>query len=297
MLALSIYSIYNVLGTSDIGEGIQMFSLSRRWCREDSSKTPGDMGISTVNIYRRYYLLILIILVFLVASSILMVPARISLAGGDVRGRVELINAKIKARDSKIDASGVVAWLNPVNGTIARWNSRQKKAITQRSKRFSPHVIVVETGSEVDFPNEDPFFHNVFSIFNGKRFDLGLYASGETRPVNFTRPGVSYIFCNIHPQMSAVVVTVDTPYYAVSDQDGNFSISNVTEGRYHLMVWHERSKSEHLVDLTRSVQVTSMGLDLGVIRISEEGYIPRPHPNKHGLDYDMLNSRPGYRRP
>ncbi|MCI0664474.1 MAG: hypothetical protein L0220_25725, partial [Acidobacteria bacterium] len=89
-----------------------MFSLSRRWCREDSSKTPGDMGISTVNIYRRYYLLILIILVFLVASSILMVPARISLAGGDVRGRVELINAKIKARDSKIDASGVVAWLN-----------------------------------------------------------------------------------------------------------------------------------------------------------------------------------------
>jgi plastocyanin len=241
------------------------------------------------------FLLAPVISVFLIA--VLLLPERIALSGRVVRGRFELVNSKIKDRTGQIDASGVVAWMVPAGGAPQVSTNRPRKMITQRNKRFIPHIVVVQTGSEVDFPNEDPFFHNVFSIFNGRRFDLGLYASGETRPVNFNRPGISYIFCNIHPQMSAIVVAVDTPYFVISDQSGKFQINNIPEGQYWFNVWHERSKAEHLSELVRSVRITSSGVDLGVIHLSEEGYIPRPHPNKFGQDYDKSNNRPGYRRP
>ena len=75
-------------------------------------------------------------------------------------------------------------------------------------------------GSAVLFPNEDPFFHNVFSVYEGTRFDLGLYESGSSKEVRFNRPGPSYIFCNIHPEMSAVIMVMTTPYYATTDADG-----------------------------------------------------------------------------
>ncbi len=217
-------------------------------------------------------------------------------ATATVSGRIELSNSKIKPRNAKIDASGVVIWLNALDGVPVRGAGRQKKVITQRNKRFLPHVAVVEAGGQVDFPNEDPFFHNVFSIFNGKRFDLGLYPSGESRPVTFSRPGISYIFCNIHPQMSAVVVSLDTPYFAVSDSNGAFAIQGVPEGRYRLGIWHERATQETLDALRREVQVSGNGLNLNVIQIGENGYLPRPHPNKHGQDYDQQQSR-GYRKP
>jgi plastocyanin len=222
--------------------------------------------------------------------------SRMSIAAVNVKGRIELLNSKTRGRQSRVDAGGIVVWLNPIDGATLR-GQRQKRTITQRNKRFSPHVVAVEIGAEVDFPNEDPFFHNVFSIYNGKRFDLGLYASGETRPVNFNRPGVSYIFCNIHPQMSAIVVTLSTPWFAVSDQQGNFMINNVPDGRYRLGVWHERAMAEALSAIARTVQISASNADLGVIQISEEGYIPRPHPNKHGQEYDKEQIRPGYRKP
>ncbi len=214
-----------------------------------------------------------------------------------VKGRVELINTKLKPRDGRVDASGVVVWLEPLEGGATRGVAKQRRTINQRNKRFAPHVIAVETGSQVDFPNDDLFFHNVFSIYNGKKFDLGLYASGESRPVYFNRPGISYIFCNIHPQMSAVVIALDSPYFAVTDSNGNFAIPGVPEGRYRLNMWHERAKPDRLDELKRIVQVTAAGADLSAIRISEEGYLPRPHPNKHGQEYDKKQNRPGYRKP
>lgn len=221
-------------------------------------------------------------------------------SGGDrgslaarVTGKIELASTKLKSRD----AGGIVVWLKPADGSIPRSAGKQRKVINQRDKRFLPHVVAVEVGSEVDFPNEDPFFHNVFSIFNGKRFDLGLYASGETRPVNFSRPGISYIFCNIHPKMSAVVVALDTPYFAISDKAGGFTINNVPAGDYRFSVWHERAKPETLSAISRSVQIGAEEYDLGTISISEEGYVPRPHPNKHGQEYDSQHNKPGYRKP
>lgn len=220
--------------------------------------------------------------------------ARTSPGQAAVKGRVELLNAKAKTRNGKVDASGIVVWLDPL-GARPRGN-HQRQTLVQQGKRFTPHVMAVDFGTEVDFPNYDPFFHNVFSVYNGKRFDLGLYASGETRPVNFNRLGVSYIFCNIHPQMSAVVLTLETPYHAVSDQDGAFTINNVTEGRYRLNLWHERSSAEQLAAQSRVIRVDAANSDLGVIRLSEEGYIPQAHLNKHGEDYNTERNRPLYRR-
>lgn len=210
-------------------------------------------------------------------------------------GRVDLLNSKVKARNGNIDLSGVVCWLE-APGVSAR-GGRPRQKLNQRGKRFIPHLIVVEKGTEVDFPNSDPFFHNVFSLFDGKRFDLGLYASGESRPVLFNRVGVSYIFCNIHPLMSAVIVTVDTPYFAISDQNGNLLFNDVPEGRYQLKIWHERTNPQELAAKTQSIQVPASGtLDLGIIRINEAGYIPQPHPNKHGERYDDERKSPNYKR-
>jgi plastocyanin len=213
-----------------------------------------------------------------------------------VRGVIKLLGVRNQKIGARNDRSGVVVWLNSVDGTHPK-AGRLRQRMTQKGKRFSPHVMAVEVGTEVDFPNEDPFFHNVFSIFDGRRFDLGLYASGETRPVSFTRPGVSYIFCNIHPQMSAVVVTVGTPYYTISDADGAFALNDVPAGRYHLQFWHERSTPEHLESLARNIEVNSNGLDLGVIAVSEEGYLPRSHRNKYGQEYDTKRNKPAYRKP
>ncbi|HYK91063.1 MAG TPA: hypothetical protein VE398_19985, partial [Acidobacteriota bacterium] len=195
-----------------------------------------------------------------------------------VHGRVEIVNPKVKLRGGKADAGGVVVWLTPVKGTPKPASApSQKRSLEQQDKRFVPHIMVVQVGTEVDFPNLDPFFHNVFSVFNGKPFDLGLYTNGESRPVRFDRPGISYIFCNIHPQMSAVVVAVTSPYFAVSAPDGTYAIKNVPTGSYDLRLWHERCAEQQLAAQSRVVSVKSALSELGVIRLDEAGYIPRAH--------------------
>jgi plastocyanin len=238
-------------------------------------------------------------IIFLVVLGLLFAPGPVGKPSPvvQVRGTIELINAQIKGRDGRVDASGIVVWLDPLEGGAARGGRNLRRVMTQRGKRFIPHVLAVETGSEIEFPNEDPFFHNVFSIYDGRRFDLGLYASGETRPVTFNRPGISYIFCNIHPQMSAVVIALETPYYALSDGRGVFNLAGVPDGRYRLQFWHERATAENLGKLSRTVQIGGGNLDLGLIQISEEGYIPRQHTNKHGEEYDPRRNRPAYRKP
>ena len=112
-----------------------------------------------------------------------------------------------------------MVWLSPIGShTPNRPFPKRTLRLTQHNKSFEPHLLVVPVGAVVQFPNRDPFFHNVFSLFEGKRFDLGLYEAGTTRNVSFDRPGVSYIFCNIHAEMSAVVIALDTPYFGVSSR-------------------------------------------------------------------------------
>src|SRR5207249_7226898 len=114
---------------------------------------------------------------------------------------------------------------------------KKKFTLVQKNKTFEPHVLVVSAGSEVDFPNKDPFFHNVFSLFDGKRFDLGLYEAGTSKSLRFDHPRISFLFCNIHSEMSAVVIALDTPYYGVSSRLGKITIADVPAGTSALHVW------------------------------------------------------------
>ena len=184
----------------------------------------------------------------------------------------------------------VVAWLTPVSAQPPRAPRSQTESsgikLVQKNKRFEPHVLVVEVGSVVDFPNRDPFFHNVFSLFDGKRFDLGLYEAGSTRSVRFDRPGICYIFCNIHAQMSAVVVVVPTPFYALASGKGDVVIPNVTPGRYQLNLWQERVAPKLLKEASRQVTVGEDGTVLGPIHLQESQEVVMVHPNKYGKDYD-----------
>ena len=211
-------------------------------------------------------------------------------------GRVEVFKS---GGTQKADPQGVVVWLIPANPTEAMAASAKTHVqLLQKQKTFSPHVLVVPVGSSVDFPNRDPFFHNVFSLFEGKRFDLGLYEAGTTRSVLFNRAGISYIFCNIHPEMSAVVIALKTPYYAISDRKGTLSFPQMPTGRYELHVWHERVLSETLESQTRSILVSETSSFLGTIRLTEDRTLSQKHQNKYGQDYDTSTpSNPIYSRP
>jgi hypothetical protein len=156
----------------------------------------------------------------------------------------------------------------------------------QRNKSFEPHILVVPVGSMVEFPNRDPFFHNVFSLFEGKRFDLGLYEAGTSRMVRFDRPGISYIFCNIHPEMSAVVIATPTPLWAISNRDGQVGLAGVPYGRYILHVWSEGMGSEDAQPLTREITIGENASSLGVIRVPQATGQHMAHKNKYGRDYD-----------
>jgi len=160
----------------------------------------------------------------------------------------------------------------------------QPLRLVQKNKSFQPHLLIVPVGSTIEFPNEDPFFHNVFSLFNGKRFDLGLYEAGSTRRVTFDRPGICYIFCNIHPEMSAVIIVMDTPYYGVSDARGLIAIPGVPPGRYNAVVWQERADPDALRGLSREVTITPGAYSLGTLRLREAPLLA--HKNKYGADYD-----------
>jgi plastocyanin len=205
-----------------------------------------------------------------------------------------------KSAKATTDASDIVVWLEPLDPDAkheAMDASPQKKfQLIQHNKTFQPHVLVVPVGSVVDFPNRDPFFHNVFSLFDGKRFDLGLYEAGATNSVRFDRLGVSFLFCNIHPEMSAVVVAVGTPYYGLSDRKGNLWIRNVPDGKYELHVWYERSLPDDLKTLSRAVTVSSSSKELGTIQVRENPSFTTAHKNKYGQDYTPPPV-PGYSHP
>jgi len=109
--------------------------------------------------------------------------------------------------------------------------------LDQRHLDFHPRVIAIRVGTTVDFPNSDKVFHNVFSFRDGKKFDLGMYPAGTSRPIVFDKPGLSRIFCNIHPHMAAYVMAIDSPYFSATDQSGAFTLADVPAERYTYRAW------------------------------------------------------------
>ena len=209
-----------------------------------------------------------------------------------VRGRVEVIGGQGKGKARHAAIPGTVVWLTPMTGaggdaTAAMpANPPANSRLVQKNKSFEPHILVVPVGSMVEFPNHDPFFHNVFSLFEGKRFDLGLYEAGTTRMVRFDRLGISYIFCNIHPEMSAVVIATATPLYAISNRDGQVTLAGVPYGRYMLHVWSEGMSPENAQPFTREITIAENTSSLGVIRVPEANGQRMAHKNKYGREYD-----------
>ena len=177
-----------------------------------------------------------------------------------------------------------VIWLTPVSLHALADAVPGRFTLTQKNKMFTPHLLVVPVGSTVAFPNADPFFHNVFSLFDGRRFDLGLYEAGSSRSVTFPREGVSYIFCNIHAEMSAVVIALATPLYGEADGQGVFHIRDVPDGDYDLHVWIEGQKQNELDRLTRRVHIAADSAYLGEIRSGRPD--TSPHLNKFGKPYE-----------
>ena len=162
---------------------------------------------------------------------------------------------------------------------------QQNYQLLQKGKEFHPHLLVVPVGSSIDFPNQDPFFHNVFSLFEGKRFDLGLYEAGSRRSVRFDREGVSYIFCNIHPEMGAVIISLRTPYFAVFGRDGAAVIHNVPDGEYLLKVWNEDATAESLHAADRTIQVREGKAVVCSVHLTAQASRMATHKNKFGEDY------------
>lgn len=130
----------------------------------------------------------------------------------------------------------VVVFVDGVKGTFTP--PARRPQLVQKDERFVPHVLAVQVGSTVEFPNEDDFYHNVFSVVSGDRFDLGRYAKGKSARQTLTKPGVVVVRCEIHSGMKAFILVVPNPYFAVPGPDGAFSIPDVPAGTYTVKAWH-----------------------------------------------------------
>jgi plastocyanin len=211
----------------------------------------------------------------------------------DVTGKVRLVE-KGSGRVAT-DASRVAIWLAALDApdTVSRPVSvRTHFRMVQHDKMFEPALLVVPLGSIVDFPNLDPWFHNVFSLYQGKRFDLGLYQAGSEKEVVFDKPGPSFLFCNIHPQMTAVILTVNSDLFGISDKSGRVLIPQVPAGRYKMHVWYENAAAE-FTDSAKNIEVGAAENALPAVSIPVSRH-DRSHKDKYGNDYDPRASSPPY---
>ena len=192
-------------------------------------------------------------------------PRAQSESGGTVVGRVRLSRVRgtplpsnaysprsvpTSAPPPSPEIKNVVVYLKGVvfKGTLP--TSRQE--IVQQGETFVPRVLAITRGSSVSFPNEDPIFHNVFSLSSAATFNLGRFPQGQTRVREFTKVGLVKVFCQIHSQMSASILVLDHPFFTVPELDGTFTLTNVPPGKYTVVGWHER-----VGERSESVQVKS----------------------------------------
>jgi plastocyanin len=176
---------------------------------------------------------------------------------GTIRGRVELRRppAPVERRPAVADLGpGPARDMPNLLRSVVYLESAPRGAfevqeaghavMDQRNETFVPHVLAITTGTTVDFPNSDRFYHNVFSLSKTKRFDLGRYAAGESKHVTFDRPGIVRVFCEIHSHMNAYILVFNHPYFAVTDDEGRYHIDNVPPGTYNVVAWHEGTSAE-----------------------------------------------------
>ena len=155
----------------------------------------------------------------------------------------------------------------------------QKFKMAQKNKTFVPHVLAIPVGSTIAFPNDDSIFHNVFSLSRPAPFDLGLYREGASKSVTFSAPGVHWVFCNIHPQMSSIILVVPTSYITEADAHGNYRLE-LPPGRYRVTAWSERADPASV-----ELNVSAGAMNASDILLDESRFVDTLHKNKFGQDY------------
>ena len=206
-----------------------------------------------------------------IACALIAPPA----AGGDVRVTVSVLTPDRKT----VPGAGAVVWVvDPAAAKQAAATARPK--IASKKKRFDPHVAVVPEGGTVEFPNLDGIYHNVFSLSEKARFDLGLYRNGASRTMTFESPGPVKIYCNIHPQMAAVLVVIDGGIWAQAGADGVAVLRHVPPGKATVRAWDEKGG-----ELSAAVEVPTDGAVPLAISLDGSGWRETGHKNKYGKDY------------
>ena len=158
---------------------------------------------------------------------------------------------------SLVDLRRAVVFLETAPAAALEAREPVRARMDQRNETFLPHVLTVDAGTLVDFPNNDKTYHNVFSLSKTRKFDLGRYAAGKSKSIRFERPGVVRIFCDIHSHMSAFIMVFSHPYYSKAEADGRYRIDNIPPGTYTVAAWHEGDTRE-----TKTVTIPPQGGDV-----------------------------------
>jgi plastocyanin len=176
--------------------------------------------------------------------------------GGTIEGRVSRGN-------TSEDLSNAVVSVEDLEGPFPSPEELARtKEMNQKGLRFVPHVLAILVGETVEFPNSDPVSHNVFSISEAKRFNLGLYGGDVKRSIRFDRPGVVELLCNVHMEMSAYIVVLKNPFFTLANGDGSFRIAGVPAGRHRVRCWLEHRPAQEVEINVPSEGVASVNFDM-----------------------------------
>jgi plastocyanin len=217
-------------------------------------------------------------------AVILATPATVTGAQAttSVSGQVAILERPGEATE---DLANVVVFLEPVGASSRARSAPTNTVIALDKRQFSPRVRVITQGSRIDFPNQDPFNHNVFSKVNGG-FDTQPYGRGKMKSHTFAMPGVYSLYCNVHPRMTAFVIALDSPLYTQAGNDGRFALDSVPPGQYKLHIWHDRA-----TEVVKTITVPVHGVRNFRQELDARGYKYVQHKNKLGQVYASAGDR------